>query len=177
MVPYMTCPGNHEWHYNFSNYRFNDKDCYHCYDCYHDCYDCYYCYHCHNHHYFHHYCPVLHNDDVLFSEQGLENQCQEGRRTCFSALTWDRWALFFFSGWWRSCLGALCFCFHWVLLLPQFWHQPGQPFTNMTNLEWSIIRYRHEELSSHELSYKHIRNPKQVVRQYQWLEADLSKVK
>jgi len=21
MVPYMTCPGNHEWHYNFSNYR------------------------------------------------------------------------------------------------------------------------------------------------------------
>jgi len=25
MVPYMTCPGNHEWHYNFSNYkaRFN----------------------------------------------------------------------------------------------------------------------------------------------------------
>ena len=24
-VPYMTCPGNHEWHYNFSNYkaRFN----------------------------------------------------------------------------------------------------------------------------------------------------------
>jgi hypothetical protein len=20
-VPYMTCPGNHEWHYNFSNYR------------------------------------------------------------------------------------------------------------------------------------------------------------
>lgn len=19
-VPYMTCPGNHEWHYNFSNY-------------------------------------------------------------------------------------------------------------------------------------------------------------
>lgn len=25
MLPYMTCPGNHEWHYNFSNYkaRFN----------------------------------------------------------------------------------------------------------------------------------------------------------
>ena len=24
-MPYMTCPGNHEWHYNFSNYkaRFN----------------------------------------------------------------------------------------------------------------------------------------------------------
>ena len=24
-VPYMTCPGNHEWHYNFTNYkaRFN----------------------------------------------------------------------------------------------------------------------------------------------------------
>ena len=21
MIPYMTCPGNHEWHYNFSNYR------------------------------------------------------------------------------------------------------------------------------------------------------------
>lgn len=21
MVPYMTCPGNHEWHYNFTNYR------------------------------------------------------------------------------------------------------------------------------------------------------------
>jgi len=21
MLPYMTCPGNHEWHYNFSNYR------------------------------------------------------------------------------------------------------------------------------------------------------------
>jgi len=21
LIPYMTCPGNHEWHYNFSNYR------------------------------------------------------------------------------------------------------------------------------------------------------------
>ena len=22
LVPYMTCPGNHEWHYNFTNYRY-----------------------------------------------------------------------------------------------------------------------------------------------------------
>ena len=21
LLPYMTCPGNHEWHYNFSNYK------------------------------------------------------------------------------------------------------------------------------------------------------------
>jgi len=38
MIPYMTCPGNHEWHYNFTNYkaRFNmpndDKNMFFSYD-------------------------------------------------------------------------------------------------------------------------------------------------